>query len=386
MEPRPSLVIHVGSQTYTAHAADAPITIGREFPAQVRIEDDRISRTHMRLDCTPSGWVAVDQSRNGIFIDGARHPMIPIRNGTTIYLGNPQGIPVAFTHAAPAPATEHVPDSPDAHEGPNVPEMPSGPGISSGPETSEISDGSDVFEDTEHTIETSDPGVARAGAAVAARREELKLTQRHLARSGIVNAGALIDFEKGRRWPRKATLAKLEDALQWPQGTIARIRRERTDYDGEDTVALTNTIRAPLMAQAVELALATINTAIEALPAPTEGDFSRRATGILADLRKLEGVAADVARSAKGAPEVALVLSSVRRGYKDLMLRAARAPGATLGQRLYAARYRAELTVEETANAAGVPPDVITAAEAEVPLDADTLAALSTALTSLTRR
>jgi hypothetical protein len=61
-------------------------------------------------------------------------------------------------------------------------------------------------------------------------------------------------------------------------------------------------------------------------------------------------------------------------------------PGATLGQRLYAARCRAELTAEEIANAAGVPVDVITAAEAEVPPNPDTVAALSAALHSLTRR
>ncbi|WP_231584674.1 hypothetical protein [Mycobacterium haemophilum] len=149
------------------------------------------------------------------------------------------------------------------------------------------------------------------------------MAQRHLARNGIVNAGALIDFEKGRRWPRRATLA--------------------------------NSVRAPLMAEAVEVALTTINNAIELLPAASEADFGRRAANILTDLRKLETVAAGAARSAKGAPEVALVLSAVRRCYTDLML-PERAPGATLGQRLYAARHRAELTAAETANAAGVSP------------------------------
>ncbi len=350
--PRPSLVIHAGNQTYTAYESDAPIIIGRELPAQVRISDDRISRTHMRLDCTPTGWVAVDQSRNGIFIDDTRQSTIPIRDGTTIYLGTPRGIPLAFSYGTAAPPPERAPDD----------------------------------DDTERALDVVDPGIARAGAAVAARREELKLTQRYLARSGIVNAGALIDFEKGRRWPRKATLAKLEDALQWPHGTITRIRRERGDPDSEDTVMMMNTVRAPLMAEAVEVALTTIDSAIESLPAPSEPDFSHRAARILADLRKLETVASGAARSARGAPEVALVLSAVRRCYKDLMLRAARAPGATLGQRLYAARYRAELTVEETANAAGVPVDVITAAEAEVPVDADTARALSAMLASLTRR
>lgn len=354
--PRPSLAIHVGEQAYTAQESDAPITIGREFPAQVRIEDDRISRTHMRLDCTPTGWVAVDQSRNGIFIDGTRQTTIPVNDGTTIYLGSPRGTRVAFAYLAAAPRPQREPDRTDDDN------------------------------DAEPTLEAVDPGVARAGAAVTARREELKLTQRYLARNGIVNAGALIDFEKGRRWPRKATLAKLEDALQWPHGTITRIRRERVDPDNEDTVTMVNTVRAPLMAEAVEVALTTINTAIESLPAASEADFGRRAANILADLRKLETVAAGAARSAKGAPEVALVLSAVRRCYRDLMLRAARASGATLGQRLYAARHRAELTAEETANAAGVPVDVIAAAEAEVPLDGHTVAALSAALTSLSRR
>ncbi|MDT5146724.1 MAG: hypothetical protein QOC58_1369 [Mycobacterium sp.] len=352
---QPSLTIRVGAQSYTAQDSDAPITIGREFPAQVRIADDRISRTHVRLDCTPNGWVAVDQSRNGTYLGGARQSVIPIRDGTTIHLGNPQGIPVGFEFGAPAPAGREA-------------------------------DASTDDDDSERTLDTVDSGVARAGAAVAARREELKLTQRYLARSGIVNAGALIDFEKGRRWPRKATLARLEDALQWPHGTIARIRREQADTNGDDTVVMTNTVRAPLLAEAVEVALNTITTAIEALPEASDPAFSQRATGILADLRKLEGVAAGAARSAKGAPEVALVLSAVRRSYKDLMLRAARASGATLGQRLYAARYRAELTAEELANAAGVPVDAITAAEAEVPLDTDTVAALTAALNSLTRR
>jgi transcriptional regulator with XRE-family HTH domain len=351
---RPFLAIHAGDQTYTAQEGDAPIVVGREFPAQVRVADDRVSRTHMRLDCTPTGWVAVDQSRNGIFLDGTRQSMIPINDGTTINLGSPLGIPIAFTYRAPVPQPEALPDASD--------------------------------DDTEIVLAAIDPGVARAGAAVAARREELKLTQRYLARNGIVNAGALIDFEKGRRWPRKATLAKLEDALQWPHGTISRIRREGAEPDGQETVTMMNTVRAPLMAEAVEVALTTINSAIEALPVPADPDFGRRAATILAELRKLEAVATGAARSAKGAPEVALVLSGVRKCYKDLMLRAARAPGATLGQRLYAARYRAELTVEETANAAGVPADVIIAAEAEVPLDARTMATLAAALTSLTRR
>lgn len=53
------------------------------------------------------------------------------------------------------------------------------------------------------------------------------------------------------------------------------------------------------------------------------------------------------------------------------MLRSAAAPGATLGQRLYAARRRANLSVTETARAAGVEEEVIVHAEAEEALSAN---------------
>ena len=52
----------------------------------------------------------------------------------------------------------------------------------------------------------------------------------------------------------------------------------------------------------------------------------------------------------------------------DLTLLGATAPTATLGQRLYAARRRANLTIAETAQAAGVPDDVIVDAEAGRPV------------------
>ena len=86
---------------------------------------------------------------------------------------------------------------------------------------------------------------------------------------------------------------------------------------------LTDTVRAPLMAEAVELAMHSIGTAVDALPKPVGSGFTQRATPILADLRKLETVAANAARNARGTPSVVLALSAVRRRYNELMLRAA---------------------------------------------------------------
>jgi transcriptional regulator with XRE-family HTH domain len=58
----------------------------------------------------------------------------------------------------------------------------------------------------------------------------------------------------------------------------------------------------------------------------------------------------------------------------ELTMLAATAPGATLGQRLYAARRNANLTVAETAQAAGVAEDVIRQAESEQPVPASAAA------------
>jgi transcriptional regulator with XRE-family HTH domain len=221
------------------------------------------------------------------------------------------------------------------------------------------------------SIEVLDEGMRRAGSAAAARRRELDISQRSLATDGIINAGALIAFEKGRSWPRERTRAKLEEVLQWPPGTIARLRRgepvaveqppQSSGGTGDDI---------PLIAQAVVTAVSTFGTAVEALPAVDHPDFTPRATKILADLRQLEAVAARAARISKVSPALIKALSAVRTRYDELMLRAARAPLATVGQRLYAARRGANLTILETAQAAGVSEDDVIAAEAEQPVSA----------------
>lgn len=218
-----------------------------------------------------------------------------------------------------------------------------------------------------------DPGMVRAGSAAAARRRELNVSQRSLAADGVINAGALIAFEKGRSWPRAGTRAKLEAVLQWPPGTIERLRRGEAIGPERRTTAGADEI--PLIAQAVVAAANTFGSTIDALPETGHPDFIPRATGILSDLRQLEAVAARAARI-QVTPALIRALGTVRNLVDELTLRAATAPGATLGQRLYATRRRANLTIAETAQAAGVPEDVVTRVEAEEPVAADAVAAV----------
>lgn len=222
------------------------------------------------------------------------------------------------------------------------------------------------------SIEVLDEGMRRAGAAAAARRRELDISQRSLATDGIINAGALIAFEKGRSWPRERTRAKLEEVLRWPPGTIARLRRgESVTVEQPVAPPADSGDDIPLIAQAVVTAVNTFGTAVEALPPVDDPDFTPRATKILADLRQLEAVAARAARISKVSPALIKALSAVRTRYDELMLRAAGAPHATVGQRLYAARRGANLTILETAQAAGVSEEDVIAAEAEQPVSAE---------------
>lgn len=234
-----------------------------------------------------------------------------------------------------------------------------------------VSERDDRLDREDGLTTTVDPGMARAGAAAAARRRELDVSQRSLAADGIINAGALIAFEKGRSWPREKTRARLEQVLRWPPGTISRLRTNgaagavdrdagvRGDQDFDE---------GSLIAQAVVAAVNTLGSTIDSLPVAEHPDFTPRITAILSDLRQLEAVAARATRIGRVTPTLIRALSTVRRRMEELMMLAATAPHATLGQRLYAARRKSNLTIAETAQAAGVAEDVIARAESEQPV------------------
>ena len=351
----PPLVIAVDGRSYTVAPAEAPITVGREFPSQILLDDQRISGVHLRVEVAAGHWVGVDLSRNGVYLAGTRQASFPITDGLTARLGNPDGIPATFGFAA-------------AHAAAAV--APSG------------GDGEDD-EDDEDASDAVDPDIARAGAAVAARRAELDLSRRLLARDGVINAGTLNSLEKGEHWPKASTLRKLEDVLGWTPGTIARLRHGQGGDPAETTVALTGSIAAEHMAEAATLALEALRGRIALLPSADDPGFADTAGAILDELRRLERLTGRVARDATGAPAVAIALGAIRATHRDLILTAARSPHATLGQRLYAARHSAELSTAEAATAAGISVDAVTAAEAGQPISASDVTAIETLLAAM---
>ena len=185
-----SLVVLTDQSSLVMSSAVGIVTIGRDAQATVQIDDPRISRVHVRAEFVDGGWRVVDTSKNGMYVGDSRADVVPVTQGLTVRLGDPtEGPAVRFDVT---PTTAPTTAAPDAAE-----------------------DG-----DTGAV----DPGMARAGSAAAARRRELDISQSSLAADGVINAGALISFEKGRSWPRDKTRAKLEEVLRWPPGTIHRLR------------------------------------------------------------------------------------------------------------------------------------------------------------------
>lgn len=364
----PILIVRFGHVDEVLRPGEGPVFIGRELPAQLRLDDPRISRTHARIESAGTRWVAVDEaSTNGMFLDGEKVSTVSLTDGMTLHLGHADGIAVRFsfidpeagtvlaTHAMPSRAYGGAAERPPADE---------------------------------TTVRTDAQGgldIARAGAAVAARREELGYSQRRLHDDGVIAHGELDAFERGRSWPAESIREKVEDALRWPPGTIARVARGAEVPEDDDTETLSDSVQLEVMLDYAEITLDGLAARIAALPPVSDPDFGAQAAEQLAQLRRLLATTANAARSAP-AVEIMLALSDVRRTYSDLMLRAATAPAATLGQRLYAARHRAQLSAQEIAATTGVDADAVAAVEAERVVPADVSAALEDVVYRLTSR
>lgn len=119
-----------------------------------------------------------------------------------------------------------------------------------------------------------------------------------------------------------------------------------------------------------EAAMHMYTAAIDALPFPEDRRFHDRADVVLSGMRKLRAGLAEAASRNRSTASVIVALSDVRQRYDRLMYRAAAAPGASLGQQLYATRIHARLSAQEVANGAGLRVDLIDDLEAgEIPTE-----------------
>ncbi|WP_166556002.1 FHA domain-containing protein [Mycolicibacterium sp. CBMA 226] len=374
LEHVPPLTVLIGAvAAHVIKPGDAPVVIGRETPAgdapgangtsapganetsapgqkpaDILVHDHRISRRHLVLDVRDGRWMATDPgSRNGTFIKGDRVSefVIPHDKELVAHLGHPSvGIAVTFS--------------------------------------------------------TADPGIVYAGMQVAARRKELGFSQRGLAAGGVMNAGALIAFEKGRSWPQVGTQEKLENVLRWPRGEISRLRRQVanggvttavTEIDPEKTAVVppspspareetgSTAVDPGFLAQWASQNLAKARAHRAELPPVTNRNYQSAVSRLIDELSSLELLV----HNASGAPELRSVFLQVRAELREVMLEAAAAPSATVGQRLFAARDRDRLSVDDAALMAGVPAASLRAFEAGGHLPDEDKALLEDFLASL---
>lgn len=351
----PALVIEVaGGQSFTARAADGAVVIGCEQPADICIPEPGVSPGHLRVEPERDQWIVTDSaSRNGTYVDGRRVHRVAVDKTLTLRLGDAPGVEVRVT-PVPARAETQSTDESGADEVTMVSALGDGDAMAA----------------------VISEGAARAGAAVAARREELGFTQRKLADDHVVSQSILVKFERGVHWPRQSTIAKIESYLRWPSGTIELLRAGGPVPEDESTEVLTPTVQATVMVDAAQIALRGLLARAAVLPALDSPLFTAQVTPLLAEVRRLERTVATAAHTSARRPELARLLGQVRRTRADMIARAASAPGATLGQRLAAAREANCLTVSEAAVTAGVSVGDVEAVENEQALPTHTTAAL----------
>lgn len=319
----PDLLISIGDQRVIAHAADGEVLVGREQPAVIRVADNRVSRLHIRLVPTAHGWTVADyESANGLYHQGQRITEREVTGTMTVHMSNPAGIPITLTCLA-APGSD---------------------------------------EDR--------AGLARAGRAVAERRQELGLTYHGLHDAQVIADTVLMSLECGTIWPSDTARAQLEEALGWPTETIAALRAEQ-----DTTETRTAATHNPLIAADAATQLHAIIDSIAALPSGESADFMHQAGRVLHELRKLDVLTINAALE-QGRPTPVLTVSAIRRTYTALLHRVAQSPHATLGHRLAEARHRAELSASEAAHACGVDLDVVVGVEAGLPVPESAAGAL----------
>lgn len=210
-------------------------------------------------------------------------------------------------------------------------------------------------------------GTVRAGAAFAARRDELNITQVDVAERKIMSVPALIAFEKGRSWPREMRRSELERLVHWPPGTLANLRNNAANADANLDGILIEPAADPstLMLDAVKLALSSASDKLKSLPAEGAPTFIAEARPVMASLRSLQALASRAVRANVGSNSAVKVLEDITTCFEDLMERVAAHPDASVGQKLYVARRKGHLSVQEVADILDVPSTMVAALEAD---------------------
>ncbi|EUA14169.1 FHA domain protein [Mycobacterium kansasii 732] len=82
------------SQRSFAPGADA--IVGSDLRADLRVAHPLVAQAHVVVRFEQGNWIAIDNSRTGMFVDGRRVPLVDIRDGLVVNLGRPDGPRISF--------------------------------------------------------------------------------------------------------------------------------------------------------------------------------------------------------------------------------------------------------------------------------------------------
>lgn len=99
------LVVAVDGRRYVFDPI-RPVVLGRDVGADIVIDLPTVSRRHVVLRPTSTGWALADVSRNGIFLDGRRITGLVVTTTTTVSLGGVDGVRVALDPREPIPPAD----------------------------------------------------------------------------------------------------------------------------------------------------------------------------------------------------------------------------------------------------------------------------------------
>jgi ABC-type multidrug transport system ATPase subunit len=108
----PGLELRAEGNTWQTNAGRTWM-IGRAYEADIRLENPRVSRRHAVLQATPAGWILLNHSTNGMFVDGTRIESLTITSRpVTVWLGSAssgEALHIRPVHANNQPTTPAVP-------------------------------------------------------------------------------------------------------------------------------------------------------------------------------------------------------------------------------------------------------------------------------------
>ena len=134
--PTPALIVRSLSAqaSLEPHTFTAPFTVGRSPDSDVQIVHPLVSRTHLQVTPTPTGWAVRCQGRNGMLVNGTVTREALVTQGTRIQLGDASGPALGLTPivsgsaaqtGAPIQSQPMGQPAPSASSAPFIPSQPS---------------------------------------------------------------------------------------------------------------------------------------------------------------------------------------------------------------------------------------------------------------------